>query len=180
MLNLLAISYENIGPFKDQKISIFFQQGNYLIKAPIGSGKSFLFFDGPSYALYKTASRNILNVQSKTGSIKLLFECNGQTFFILRQLKQGKSRDSTSSQLFSIATSGTELLEKLKTWSILSFGLDIGEELSKHQIPLEELVFKNESDLQQQLNELLPPQEVFVSTIFLLQDAQNIFEMQPA
>ncbi len=180
MLNLLAISYENIGPFKDQKISIFFQQGNYLIKAPIGSGKSFLFFDGPSYALYKTASRNILNVQSKTGSIKLLFECNGQTFFILRQLKQGKSRDSTSSQLFSIASSGTELLEKLKTWSLLSFGLDIGEELSKHQIPLEELVFKNESDLQQQLNELLPPQEVFVSTIFLLQDAQNIFEMQPA
>ncbi len=115
MLNLLAISYENIGPFKDQKISIFFQQGNYLIKAPIGTGKSFLFFDGPSYALYKTASRNILNVQSKTGSIKLLFECNGQTFFILRQLKQGKSRDSTSSQLFSIASSGTELLEKLKT-----------------------------------------------------------------
>lgn len=180
MLNLLAISYENIGPFKDQKISIFFQQGNYLIKAPIGTGKSFLFFDGPSYALYKNANRNILNVQSKTGSIKLLFEANGQTFFIVRQLKQGKSRDSTSSQLFSITNSGTELLEKLKNWSLLSFGMDIGEELSKYQIPLEELTFKNESDLQQQLNELLPPQEVFVSTIFLLQDAQNIFEMQPA
>lgn len=58
--------------------------------------------------------------------------------------------------------------------------MDIGEELSKHQIPLEELSFKNESDLQQQLNEFLPPQEVFISTIFLLQDAQNIFEMQPA
>lgn len=113
MLNLIAVSYQNIGPFKDQKISIFFEQGNYLIKAPIGTGKSFLFFDAPTYALYKTSSRNLLNVQSKTGSIKLLFECDGQSYLIIRQLKQGKSRDSTSSQLFSLGLSGDELLEKL-------------------------------------------------------------------
>lgn len=49
-----------------------------------------------------------------------------------------------------------------------------------HEIPKEEILFKNETDLQQQLNSLLPPQEVFMSTIFLLQDAENIFEMQPA
>ena len=101
MLNLLAISYHNIGPFKDQTISLFFEQGNYLIKAPIGTGKSFLFFDGPTYALYKSSTRNILNIQSKTGVIKLLFEVDGQCYFIIRTLKQGKSRDLTASQLFS-------------------------------------------------------------------------------
>ena len=45
---------------------------------------------------------------------------------------------------------------------------------------LEEIVMKNGSDLQQNLNQLLPPEPVFLSTIFLLQDAENIFEMQPA
>ena len=47
-------------------------------------------------------------------------------------------------------------------------------------IPLEEIPFKNEADLQAQLNTLLPPIEVFSSTTILLQDAENIFEMQPA
>lgn len=45
---------------------------------------------------------------------------------------------------------------------------------------LEEIVMKNGNDLQQNLNQLLPPEPVFLSTIFLLQDAENIFEMQPA
>ena len=43
MLDLIAVSYWNIGPFRDKKISLFFEKGKYLIKAPIGSGKSFLF-----------------------------------------------------------------------------------------------------------------------------------------
>jgi hypothetical protein len=45
---------------------------------------------------------------------------------------------------------------------------------------LEEIPFKNESDLQASLEALLPPKEVFLSTVFLLQDADNIFEMRPA
>ena len=61
MLDLIAITYENIWPFKDQKLSLFFKEGNFLVKAPIGTGKSFLFFDGPSFALYKSSWRNILN-----------------------------------------------------------------------------------------------------------------------
>lgn len=44
---------------------------------------------------------------------------------------------------------------------------------------LEEIQFKNETDLQQQLSDLLPPREVFMSTIFLMQDAPNIFELLP-
>jgi hypothetical protein len=45
---------------------------------------------------------------------------------------------------------------------------------------LEEVTFKNETDLQTSLETLLPPKEVFLSTVFLLQDADNIFEMRPA
>jgi hypothetical protein len=45
---------------------------------------------------------------------------------------------------------------------------------------LEEISFKNETDLQTSLEVLLPPKEVFLSTVFLLQDADNIFEMRPA
>jgi hypothetical protein len=41
-------------------------------------------------------------------------------------------------------------------------------------------VFKNETDLQASLDALLPPKEVFLSTVFLLQDADNIFEMRPS
>lgn len=180
MLDLIAVTYRNIWPFKNQTLSLFFEQGKYLIKAPIGSGKSFLFFDGPSYALYKTASRNLLNIQSKAGAIKLLFEINGQTYLIKRLLKKGKSKDSCASQLFELSDSGAEILEKIKSWSILSQGLDIEDLLAQHNIPFTEIPFKNESDLQQQLSQLLPPAEVFSSTVLLLQDAENIFEMQPA
>jgi hypothetical protein len=45
---------------------------------------------------------------------------------------------------------------------------------------LEEITFKNETDLQTTFEGLLPPKEVFLSTVFLLQDADNIFEMRPA
>ena len=45
---------------------------------------------------------------------------------------------------------------------------------------MEEQPFKNESDLQANLDDFLPPQAVFTSTAILLQDAKNIFELQPA
>jgi len=45
---------------------------------------------------------------------------------------------------------------------------------------MEEESFKNESDLQAYLDDFLPPQAVFTSTAILLQDAKNIFELQPA
>ena len=181
MLNLIAISYHNIWPFADQKISIFFEMGKYLIRSPIGSGKSFLFFDGPSYALYKSAPRNLLNIQSETGFIKLLFEMDQQFFLIKRILKRGKSKDSCSSQFFSVqATDSETLLKTVQEKELICKDCDIEEILAQKMIPLEEINFKNETDLQQNLTQLLPPYEVFTSTTFLLQDAENIFELQPA
>lgn len=180
MLDLLAVSYWNIGPFRDQKKALFFHKGKYLIKAPIGSGKSFLFFDGPSYALYKNAGRNLLNIQSKIGMIKLLFSYNDQVFLIKRTLKKGKSKDSCASQLFELAQTPSELEEKMKVFQILHDNLDLEDFLQTLGVQLQEMNFKNESDLQANLDSFLPPQAVFKSTVVLLQDAPNIFELQPA
>ena len=93
MLDLIAVSYWNIGPFRDKKIS--------------------LFFDGITYGLYKSNSRNLLNIPSKIGTIKLIFEVDGQVFLVIRTLKHGKSKDSCSSQLFQIALTSEEVTEKL-------------------------------------------------------------------
>lgn len=179
-LNLIAVSYQNIGPFKNRLLSIIFEKWNYLIKAPIGTGKSFLFFDWPTYALYKSSTRNLLNIQSQTGFIKLLFAVNWELYFITRNLKQWKAKDSTVSHLYSCSITEEEFLEKVERWYPLKEWLDIETILRSKVWVLDEITFKNETDLQQQINTLLPPKEVFVSTIFLLQDSENIFEMQPA
>ena len=64
-MQLLSLQYTNIGPFRDQTIVITPHYGSYLIKAPIGSGKSFLFFDGPLFALYRKNDRLLINMNSK-------------------------------------------------------------------------------------------------------------------
>lgn len=146
-----------------------------LIKAPIGSGKSFLFFDGPIYGLYKYSSRNVLNIKSKDGFIKILFEVNQETYLIIRNIKKGKAKDSCDSKLYKIE--GTINLEDQEP---LQNDKDI-ELLLKQQSNLkrEEITFKNETDLQQTLQTILPPREVIMNTIFLMQDSDNIFELTP-
>lgn len=65
LMRILAITYHNIGPFT-KPISIVLKQGCFLIKAPVGRGKSFLFFDGIVYALYKKSHRSMLNATAKS------------------------------------------------------------------------------------------------------------------
>ena len=144
MLNLLAISYWNIGPFKNKTLTLFFEEWNYLIKAPIWTWKSFLFFDGPCFALYKTSSRNILNIQSKTWFVKLLFEVDWQTYFVTRFLKQWKSKDSTESFLYSTPIDWKEILWKIPHDDILVEGIDIENNLKSWEYQLEAISFKNE------------------------------------
>ncbi len=172
-MDLLAISYNNIWPFRDKILNIFFDKGKFLIRAPIGSGKSFLFFDGPTYALYKHTGRNVLNVDSKNGYIKLLFEVEWQKYLIIRDLAQWKSKDTCKSKLF-IVEWNTEFNEWDK-----NNDQDIQDILIRNGVKLDEITFKNERDLEAQLNSFLPPREVFLSTVFLLQDSENVFELQP-
>ncbi len=147
-----------------------------LIKAPIGSGKSFLFFDGPIYGLYKYSSRNILNSKSKDGYIKLIVEVNNTLYFISRQIKKGKSKDSCESKLFILE--GT--LPDFSEYKPLENDIDIEKILKEHPgLKRDEVTFKNETDLQQNLQTFLPPREVIMNTIFLMQDSDNIFELTP-
>ena len=188
MINLIVAYYENIWPFKDTCCSLIFDEGKYLIKAPIGSGKSFLFFDAPRYALYKDSSRNMLNLQSKNGEISLIFDVDWAYYLVKRILKRTTAgNDSCISQLFTINYSWENLLKDIKslTWSteILQRWENVIEKFESQNWNLrnlEEISFKNETDLQTSLEALLPPKEVFLSTVFLLQDADNIFEMRPA
>ena len=188
MINLIVAYYENIWPFKEACCSLFFDEGKYLIKAPIGTGKSFLFFDAPRYALYKDSSRNMLNLQSKNGEISLIFDVDWAYYLIKRILKSTKAwNDSCSSQLFTITYNWENLLKDIKnlTWNteILQWWENVIEKFESENWNLrnlEEISFKNETDLQTTFEGLLPPKEVFLSTVFLLQDADNIFEMRPA
>lgn len=188
MINLIAAYYENIWPFRDKSCSVIFDEWKYLIKAPIWSGKSFLFFDAPCYGLYKDSSRNMLNIHSKTWEISLIFEENWSYYLIRRNLKKSKMwLDSCSSQLFNISYTWDNFLKDIKNLSNKFEIIQRWEnsialfEKSKSWLRnLEEVTFKNETDLQTTLNTFLPPKEVFLSTVFLLQDADNIFEMKPA
>ena len=187
MINLLVAYYENIWPFKDTSCSLIFDEWKYLIKAPIWSWKSFLFFDAPRYALYKDSGRNMLNLQSKNGEISLIFDVDWAYYLVKRILKSTKMwNDSCTSQLFTINYSWENLLKDIKslTWNnILQWWENIIESFESKNNKLrdlEEISFKNETDLQSSLDALLPPKEVFLSTVFLLQDADNIFEMRPA
>jgi len=188
MINLIVAYYENIWPFKDTSCSLIFDEWKYLIKAPIWSGKSFLFFDAPRYALYKDSSRNMLNLQSKNGEISLIFDVDWVYYLVKRILKSTKMwNDSCTSQLFTINYNWDNLLKDIKnlTWNIeiLQWWENVIEKFESQNWnlrTLEEIFFKNETDLQTSLEALLPPKEVFLSTVFLLQDADNIFEMRPA
>ena len=188
MIDLVVAFYENIWPFKDSCCSIIFDEWKYLIKAPIWSWKSFLFFDGPRYALYKDSSRNMLNLQSKSGEISLIFNVDWDYYLVKRVLKTTRMwNDSCSSQLFTIGYDWDNLLSDIKNflWNkeILQWWenvIELFESQNKKLWNLEEIVFKNETDLQASLDALLPPKEVFLSTVFLLQDADNIFEMRPS
>ena len=188
MINLIVAYYENIWPFQDTYCSLIFDEWKYLIKAPIGSGKSFLFFDAPRYALYKDSSRNMLNLQSRNWEISLIFDVDWSYYLVKRILKSTKAgNDSCTSQLFSISYNWENLLKDIKnlTWNteILQWWENIIEKFESQNgnlWNLEEVSFKNETDLQTSLESLLSPKEVFLSTIFLLQDADNIFEMRPA
>jgi len=178
MMNLIAVSYKNIWPFKDKTISIFFDNWKYLIKSPIWTWKSFLFFDWPMYALYKYSSRNLLNVSSKEWFIKLLWDLNWEKYLVVRKIKKWKAKDSCQSELFKI-----EWLEKIERKNqdiLMDTEIDIQDWLKNNSnINIDEIKFKNETDFQLHLNSFLEPREVFLSTVFLMQDNENIFEMLP-
>lgn len=130
-----------------------------------------LFFDGPLFALYKSKKRPLLNTSSKTGEVVIEFEHEGIQYCILRQLQKTSSWESVKSRLWTKEFEGVTSQEH-----IVSFDKEQDFVPSADYEPFS---FKNESDLQDILASVLPPQEVMEATFFLMQDSDNVFELPP-
>ncbi len=193
-MNILSASYTNIWPFTDQTVSIDFRNGSHLIQAPIGSGKSFLFFDGPLFGLYKYRNRPILNKQSKKGSVQVLFEADEQFRLVERSLTPTKKwGESIKTKLWSVenipldkggkeelVTTGGFATETTSQDNPLILNLE-GKKLTD-TLPIHTLSaveFTSSSEGEQAILDLLPPREVTLSINFLMQESVSVFELTP-
>lgn len=204
-MQLIAFSCHNIWPFFDRTGTVYFRDGKYLIKAPIGSGKSFLFFDGPLFGLYKHSSRPMLSMKADQWYIKILFEHDEKILLCIRDIGRTKSwNDTVKSSLFVVeddiarvhsiltkAIEGTWNTQPINDSNTSSHWLQTDSNTVLHRdtdaietlletIKTEPIVSKNETDVQATLESFLPPKEVFLSTTMLLQDSNNVFELPPA
>lgn len=185
MLNIYQWFYKNIWPLKNKEFLVNYKDGKILIKAPIWIWKSFLFFDWPIYGLYKSSERTIINKDSKKWEIQILFSQDDNFYLIIRKISLTKTwKDSTKSELYSIVKDKNfiDYISNINTTEIIKKDNDILTLLNFYQIKLENLTtnFKQERELQDNLNSLLPNKEVALSTIFLPQNSENIFEIEPS
>lgn len=127
------------------------------------------------YGLYRSKeSRKVLNLHAKNGYIKLCLVVDGMILFIIRHLKFSKT-NSCSSELYKI-DADIEQVQSLLYHSLgktLTQETDIGSVLQ--QFPSQLINFKNETDLQQHIDQLIGNINVLKYTNFLVQDSGNIF-----
>ena len=177
-MQILAAYYKNIWPMRWKTIVVNLQSGAHLIKGNIGKGKSFLFFDGIMFWLYKYQNRKILNTSCDTANVSIIFENYGNLYLIERSIKKSSTgSESVQSKLFLINDNFEKVIESInkvfpniknenKTFAWLIRTLNI-----------EEITFKNQNELQNNLNDILIDKDVFTNTNFLMQDSDNIFDM---
>jgi len=183
MLNLHQWYFKNIGPLKEKSVLINYLKKNLLIKAPIWTWKSFLFFDWPIFGLYKYSERTIINKSSKSWEINLIFSVDNRYFLIIRKLTKTKSWKDSAKTMFWEIENDKNFIDYLNSLgSIFSYqNKNLLQLLKQNNVKLNDLTSDlKENDIQQLLNDLLPPKEVALSTIFLPQNSENIFEMKPA
>ncbi len=185
-MHLLATSVSNIGPFLDQTILVNFVKWSHLIQAPIWSWKSFLFFDGPLFGLYKHRTRPILNKRSKQWKVQVLFETDQQHRLIERTLVPTKKwGESVKTKLWSVSLhediSSYIHKESLSSNSWEKVIYKNAQHLDKviPKASLELIEFTSSKEIDQTIQELLPPKEVIMSTNILMQESLNVFELPP-
>ena len=145
-----------------------------MIIAPVGTGKSMLFFDWPVYGLYKYGTRDVINNACDTGSISMLIEINDEYWLIRRQLKASKTRSINTTS--SLARYYGDISQIYNTYpEILYTDRNIIAELDLAQV--DEIIFKNETDLQKNLEEFLPARDVFMNRDMMMQESSNIFDL---
>lgn len=175
-MDIHCISYTNIWPFHEKPVSVVFHAGSYLIKAPIGTGKSFLFFDGPLFALYKYAARGMLSRQAKQWVIQCIFTCNETMCCIQRTITATKAwNDSTKSRLWTFDQDGAEkVLKALEQKETVLWWEDICHDLLQYGIEFETT---NQREIDTTLSVLLPPREVTSAIYLMMQESEHIFEL---
>ena len=171
-MQLLACSYHNIWPFVDQTLSVDFRSGSHMIQAPIGSGKSFLFFDGPLFGLYKHRGRPILNKQSKKWKLQVLFELDWQYRLIERSLTPTtKGGESIKTKMREVSNITWTKQENVISRDSSHLDAQIGKTY------LTEVQFAHTKEADKSIQDLLPPKELILSRNFLLQESQSVFEL---
>lgn len=118
-------------------------------------------------------------MKSENGYIKLIFEQDNDYYLIIRNIKKWKTKDNCSSKLLKLDKNIEDILSRNNN-NVEQSDIDIEELVNNYNIKNEEIEFKNEIDLQKTLDSFLPPREVLLSTIVLLQDSDNIFELVPS
>jgi hypothetical protein len=114
----------------------------------------------------------------------MIFEVDWLYYMVKRLLSRTSQwNDSCKSRIFVINYDGENLLKDIRnlTWNdeILQWWVDaiqLFESENKKLWEINEITEKNETDVQSRLEEILPSKDVFLNTVFLLQNANNIFE----
>lgn len=177
-MDIHAISYTNIGPFAWKTVTVQFSKWAYLIKSPIWSGKSFLFFDWPIFALYKYASRQMLSRTKKHGTIRCIFTHNETTLLVERSITPTKAgNDSVKSRLYTIGKTGEEIEAYFGGYKPLEWGQDLCKGLQKQA---EEIEFANQREFEDTLSDYLPAREVMTAVYIMMQDSDHVFSLPPA
>lgn len=179
---IIACSYTNIGPFIDRPRTVRFLPWASLIKAPIGSGKSFLFFDGPIFGLYKRSVRPMVSRHASAGQIQVLFSHNWQQWLIIRDLKSTKAgNDSVTSKLFRVQLAKENialLFEECFSDKVIVEDVVCTQVISSDVLDEIQALWQKEVD--GLILDLLPSREVTLSSCVLMQDSDNVFELTPA
>lgn len=189
-MNIHLAYYRNIWPFANEDILLHFPEGKYMIQSPVWTGKSFLFFDGIVYGLYKYSDRNIVNANCKEWDIYILFEVEENIYLLHRSITTTNSKtansskvsESTKSKLYEYVKADKpeyiSNLDKKLPDQIVTKAKDFSDYINLSDWKTHD--YKNESDLNNDLKNLLPLREVFVNRNIFLQDSEDIFQVQEA
>jgi DNA repair exonuclease SbcCD ATPase subunit len=180
-MQLLAASYDNIWPLVERPVLLNVLPGATLITAPIGTGKSFLFFDGPLFGLYKIQNRPVLNRLASRGSVRVVFVDSSESLWAVHRVikRSPAGAESIQSHIFTLPRTKEAWYTFAHTqrWNeVLIPGGALEQLLLPH---LEEHLCATQRETDQAILDLLPPKEVVMSLNFLVQEADSVFDLTP-
>lgn len=158
-----------------------------MIQSPVGTGKSFLFFDGIVFGLYTELERKVVNANCDDADIYIIFSVADEVYMLHRNITPTKSSQSVKSKLFSYKWNKSEYQSQKGSVPLRDIS-NITNKLPEQVIipdanlkdylnpqDRKSIEFKNETDLKNQLKYLLPPREVFLNRNIFMQSSDDIF-----